>query len=46
VVEALVGLGFATRQAEQAVGAVLAESPDADASGTLRAALVTLGRSR
>ena len=46
VVEALVGLGFAARQAEHAVGVVLAESPDTDASATLRAALLTLGRSR
>jgi Holliday junction DNA helicase RuvA len=53
VVEALVGLGFAAKQAEQAVDSVLAGSgsggsPDAkvDTSATLRAALAILGRSR
>jgi Holliday junction DNA helicase RuvA len=55
VVEALVGLGFPARPAEQAVDAVLAENgstPDGnghrarDASAVLRAALTHLGRSR
>lgn len=51
VVEALVGLGFAAKQAEQAVDSVLAgngDSSDAyvDTSATLRAALAILGRSR
>jgi holliday junction DNA helicase RuvA len=49
VVEALVGLGFAAKPAEQAVDAVLADSgaPDvADSSALLRAALTRLGRSR
>jgi Holliday junction DNA helicase RuvA len=51
VVEALVGLGFALKQAEQAVDAVLAENSGpsgttADTSATLRAALAVLGRSR
>ena len=51
VTEALVGLGFAVRQAEQAVDAVLSdsngESPDtSDTSGTLRSALTRLGRNR
>ncbi len=47
VVEALVGLGFAMKPAEQAVDAVLAESGDsADSSALLRAALTRLGRSR
>lgn len=58
VVEALVGLGFVAKQAEQAVDSVLAENggsdraagPDsggkADTSATLRAALAILGRSR
>lgn len=46
VVEALVGLGFTARPAEQAVDAVLAERPDADAAALLRAALVRLGRAR
>jgi Holliday junction DNA helicase RuvA len=46
VTEALVGLGFAARQAEQAVEAVLAESSgDAAAvSDVLRSALTRLGR--
>lgn len=44
VVEALVGLGFAARQAEQAVAAVRADNGVGDASSTLRAALVRLGR--
>jgi Holliday junction DNA helicase RuvA len=47
VVEALVGLGFAAKPAEQAVEAVLADSGDAaDSSALLRAALTRLGRSR
>ncbi len=46
VVEALVGLGFPVKQAETAVDAVLANSPDADTATSLRAALSTLGRSR
>jgi holliday junction DNA helicase RuvA len=47
VVEALVGLGFAAKPAEQAVDAVLADSGDAaDSSALLRAALTRLGRSR
>jgi Holliday junction DNA helicase RuvA len=55
VVEALVGLGFPARPAEQAVDAVLAENGSApagngqrarDASAVLRAALTHLGRSR
>jgi Holliday junction DNA helicase RuvA len=55
VVEALVGLGFAVKQAEQAVESVLqgnGGSADAggagkaDTSATLRAALAILGRSR
>ena len=49
VVEALVGLGFPAKPAEQAVDAVLAESgaPDsADSSALLRAALTRLGKSR
>jgi len=46
VVEALVGLGFTLRPAEQAVDAVLAATPDAEASHLLRAALSSLGRSR
>ncbi len=46
VVEALVGLGFTAKPAEQAVDTVLAADADADASTLLRAALNRLGRSR
>jgi Holliday junction DNA helicase RuvA len=48
VTDALVGLGFAARQAEQAVDAVLAEaeSPPAHTSDVLRSALTRLGRNR
>jgi len=50
VVEALVGLGFAGKQAELAVDSVLADDggaqAKADTSATLRAALAILGRSR
>jgi Holliday junction DNA helicase RuvA len=46
VVEALVGLGFTAKPAEQAVDAVLVSNVDADASTLLRAALTRLGRSR
>lgn len=46
VVEALLGLGFATRQAEPAVDAVLAEDPAADTAAALRRALGSLGRTR
>jgi Holliday junction DNA helicase, RuvA subunit len=46
VVEALVGLGFTARPAEQAVDTALAADADADASTLLRAALGRLGRAR
>ena len=46
VVEALLGLGFPTKPAEQAVDAVLAENGATDASTALRAALSRLGRNR
>ncbi len=48
VTEALVGLGFAARQAEQAVEQVLAggEADGADSSAVLRSALTRLGRNR
>jgi Holliday junction DNA helicase RuvA len=54
VVEALVGLGFPAKQAEQTVDAVLAETGagasgnggPVDTSSTLRTALTRLGRSR
>lgn len=46
VAEALAGLGFPAKQAEQAVDQVLAELPDADTSRALRAALGVLGKNR
>lgn len=46
VVEALVGLGFAVKQAEEATDKVLATDHDATTSGALRAALSLLGKSR
>ncbi|MGH3825123.1 MAG: Holliday junction branch migration protein RuvA [Pseudonocardiaceae bacterium] len=48
VTEALVGLGFVARQAEQAIDAVLAETdqPPIDSSDVLRSALARLGRNR
>jgi holliday junction DNA helicase RuvA len=46
VVEALVGLGFAAKQAEEATDTVLATDHDATTSGALRAALSLLGKSR
>lgn len=44
VVEALVGLGFAAKQAEAAVDGVLGENGGSDTSAVLRKALATLGR--
>lgn len=44
VVEALVGLGFGAKQAEEATDKVLADDPDATTSSALRAALSMLGR--
>src|SRR5262245_28583416 len=44
VVEALTGLGFPVKQAEQAVDGVLAENGTSDTSTVLRKALATLGR--
>jgi Holliday junction DNA helicase RuvA len=44
VVEALVGLGFAAKQAEEATDKVLATEPDANTQSALRAALSILGR--
>ncbi|MBL8927985.1 MAG: Holliday junction branch migration protein RuvA [Pseudonocardia sp.] len=46
VVEALLGLGFPAKSAEQAVDAVLAENGVTEASTALRAALSRLGRAR
>jgi Holliday junction DNA helicase RuvA len=44
VVEALVGLGFAAKQAEEATDKVLAGDPDATTQSALRAALSLLGK--
>ncbi|MDY6996788.1 MAG: Holliday junction branch migration protein RuvA [Actinomycetota bacterium] len=44
VVEALVGLGFAQKQAEEATDKVLADDPEATQSAALRAALSMLGK--
>lgn len=46
VVEALVGLGFTSKPAEQAVDTALSTIPDSDASTLLRTALTTLSRAR
>jgi holliday junction DNA helicase RuvA len=44
VVEALVGLGFALKQAEEATDKVLANEPEATTSSALRSALSMLGK--
>jgi holliday junction DNA helicase RuvA len=44
VVEALVGLGFAAKQAEEATDKVLANEPEATTSSALRSALSMLGK--
>ena len=46
VVEALVGLGFAAKQAEEATDNVLAGDHDATTSSALRAVLSLLGKAR
>jgi Holliday junction DNA helicase RuvA len=46
VVEALVGLGFTAKPAEQAVDKALANDEESDASTLLRTALSSLGRAR
>lgn len=46
VIEALVGLGFPAKQAEQAVDGVLLENGASDTSAVLRKALTTLGSKR
>lgn len=46
VVEALVGLGFAAKQAEEACDKVLAGDPEATTSSALRAALSLLGKTK
>ncbi|MBO0676638.1 Holliday junction branch migration protein RuvA [Mycolicibacterium sp. S2-37] len=44
VVEALIGLGFPAKQAEEATDKVLAADPDATTASALRAALSMLGK--
>ncbi|MEV0669945.1 Holliday junction branch migration protein RuvA [Mycobacterium sp. NPDC050441] len=44
VVEALVGLGFAAKQAEEATDKVLANDPEATTASALRSALSMLGK--
>jgi Holliday junction DNA helicase RuvA len=44
VVEALVSLGFAARQAEEAIDKVMANEPEATTSSALRAALSMMGK--
>jgi Holliday junction DNA helicase RuvA len=46
VVEALVGLGFSVKQAEEATDRVLADQPEADTSAALRSALSLLGKTK
>ncbi|MBC2643990.1 MULTISPECIES: Holliday junction branch migration protein RuvA [unclassified Rhodococcus (in: high G+C Gram-positive bacteria)] len=46
IVEALVGLGFPAKQAEQATDSVLAEAPASTTSSALRSALSLLGKTR
>lgn len=46
VLEALIGLGFTAKAAEEAIDAVLAAEPEATTSAALRAALSILGRSK
>lgn len=46
VVEALVGLGFAVKQAEEATDKVLADEPESTTSGALRSALSLLGKTK
>jgi Holliday junction DNA helicase RuvA len=46
VVDALVGLGFALKAAEQAVDGVLAENSAGDTAAVLRKSLAVLGRKR
>ena len=44
VIEALVGLGFAAKQAEEAIDKVMANEPEASTASALRAALSMLGK--
>ena len=46
VVEALVGLGFAVKQAEETTNKVLADEPEATTSTALRSALSLLGKTK
>jgi len=46
VIEALVGLGFAAKQAEEATDKVLANDPEATTSTALRSALSLLGKTK
>jgi len=46
VIEALVGLGFAANQAEEATDKVLANEPEATTSTALRSALSLLGKTK
>ena len=46
VVEALVGLGFGAKQAEETTDKVLADDPDASTSTVLRQALSLLGKTK
>lgn len=46
IVDALVGLGFAAKAAEQSTDTVLAQTPDAPTATALRAALALLGKTR
>lgn len=46
VVEALVGLGFSVKQAEEATDRVLAGEPEASTSAALRSALGVLGKTK
>jgi len=46
VTEALLGLGFPAKQAEQAVDGALVENAGGDTSSVLREALAVLGRKR
>lgn len=46
VVEALVGLGFAAKQAEETIDKVLADEPEISTSDALRTALSRLGKTK
>lgn len=46
IVEALTGLGFAAKQAEDATDSVLSAQPEATTSAALRSALAYLGKSK